>query len=78
MQISEDADNEALRGKKVTGVFEVLEVKKLELPELTPELLEELGDFELEADLRDALKDSLASAWNTSSSSVPASRSPAP
>jgi trigger factor len=60
ISITEDAPNEALRGKQVTAVFEVLEVKKLKLPELTPELLEELGGFEYEADLRDAIKDSLA------------------
>jgi trigger factor len=59
MTISEEADNESLRGQPVTGVFDVLEVKVLQLPELTPELLEELGGFKLEADLRDALKDSL-------------------
>ncbi len=29
MTVSEDADNESLRGKQVTGVFEVLEVKVL-------------------------------------------------
>ena len=59
MQISADAANAALRDQQVTGVFEVLEVKKLQLPELTPDLLEELGGFELEADLRDAIKDRL-------------------
>ncbi len=32
---SEDAPNEALRGKTVTATFEVKEVKRLELPELT-------------------------------------------
>ena len=58
-QLSDDAPNAALRGQQVTGVFEVLEVKKLQLPELTPELLQELGGFELEADLRDAIKDTL-------------------
>ena len=58
-QLSEDAPNAALRGQQVTGVFEVLEVKKLQLPELTPDLLQELGGFELEADLRDAIKDTL-------------------
>jgi trigger factor len=57
--ISEDAPNTALRSQQVTGVFEVLEVKNLQLPELTPELLQELGGFELEADLRDAIKDTL-------------------
>ena len=60
MQIGADAPNTALRGQEVTAVFEVLEVKELQLPELTPDLLEELGGFELEADLRDAIKDRLA------------------
>lgn len=59
MTISDAADNAKLRGQQVTGVFEVLEVKVLRLPELTPELLEELGGFKLEADLRDAIKDNL-------------------
>ena len=36
MQLSADAPNAALRSQQVTGVFEVLEVKKLQLPELTP------------------------------------------
>ena len=58
-QISADAPNQALRGKKLKAIFEVLEVKKLELPELTPELLKDMGDFESVADLRDAVKDSL-------------------
>ncbi len=58
-EISEDAPNAALRGQKVTGIFEVLEVKKLQLPELTADLLQELGGFSLEADLRDTIKDSL-------------------
>ena len=58
-QLSDDAPNAALRGQQVVGVFEVLEVKTLQLPELTPELLQELGGFELAADLRDTIKDSL-------------------
>ncbi len=41
--VRRSAPNEALRGKTVSAVFEVLEVKKLELPELTPQFLEELG-----------------------------------
>jgi trigger factor len=57
--VAPDAPNPALRGKQVTAIFEVLEVKKLEMPALTPELLEELGGFKLEADLRDAVKDQL-------------------
>ncbi len=59
-QLSDDAPNEQLRGQKVTAIFEVLEVKKLEMPELTAELLADLGDFESEADLRDAIRDQLA------------------
>ncbi len=59
LHVSEDAPNAALRSQQVTGVFEVLEVKKLQLPELTPELLQELGGFELEADLRDTIRDTL-------------------
>jgi trigger factor len=54
--ISADAPNANLRGKNVRAVFEVLEVKKLELPELTPELLDELGGFETEAELDAAVK----------------------
>jgi trigger factor len=58
-KLSDDAPNEALRGADVTAEFEVLEVKKLELPELTASFLEELGGFASEAELRDAIKDSL-------------------
>ncbi len=58
-ELTQDAPNVALRGQKVTAEFEILEVKRLELPELDEELLEELGGFELEADLRDAIKDQL-------------------
>ena len=58
-QLTEDAPNVALRGQKLTAVFNVLEVKKLDLPELNAELLDELGGFELEADLRDAIQDTL-------------------
>jgi trigger factor len=54
--ISADAPNADLRGKNVRAVFEVLEVKQLELPELTPELLDELGGFETQAELDDAVK----------------------
>ncbi len=57
--LSADAPNAALRGQTVEGHFEVLEVKKLHLPELDSALLQELGGFNLEADLRDAIKDSL-------------------
>lgn len=58
VQISEEAE-ESVRGLKLTAKFDVLEVKKLEMPELTPELLGELGDFDSEGALRDALRDEL-------------------
>ena len=77
--LSEDAPNRALRGKKVTAIFEVLEVKKLEMPEITPELLEELGGFELEA--RSARRDQRSTwhaSWNTSNIAEPANKSPPP
>jgi trigger factor len=59
VELSADAPNEALRNQKVDAEFEVLEVKKLELPVLDETLLQELGGFELEADLRDEIKDQL-------------------
>jgi trigger factor len=58
-KLSQDAPNEALRGQSVDADIEVLEVKKLELPELTPAFLDELGGFDSEAELRDAIRDSL-------------------
>lgn len=53
-KLSQSAPNEALRGKTVTAVFEVLEVKKLQLPELTPGFLEEMG-FDSDDALRSAI-----------------------
>lgn len=58
-ELTQDAPNAAFRGRSVQAEFEVLEVKKLELPELTPEFLAEMGDFQSEADLRDAVRDNL-------------------
>jgi len=58
-ELTQDAPNVPLRGVTVTATFEVLEVKKLELPELTPNFLESIGGFESEADLRDAIRDNL-------------------
>jgi trigger factor len=59
VNVSDEAPNERLRGREITAQFEVLEVKKLELPELTTELLGELGAFESEAALRQALQTNL-------------------
>jgi trigger factor len=54
--LSKDAPNVHLRGQKVSLEFEVLEVKKLKLPELTPEFLQEIGSFESEEKMRDAIR----------------------
>lgn len=59
VRLTDDAPNEALRGQEVAAEFEVLEVKRLELPELSAKFLEEIGDFESEGDLRDAISDNL-------------------
>lgn len=55
-RLSADAPNTQLRGKEVTATFEVLEVKKLELPQLSSSLLEKLGDFKSEDELRAAVR----------------------
>ena len=54
--LSKGAPNAELRGKKVTLEFEVLDVKKLKLPELTPEFLQEIGACESEEKLREAIR----------------------
>ncbi|MEM9351414.1 MAG: trigger factor [Planctomycetota bacterium] len=58
--ISAQATNEDLRGKEVDVKFDVLEVKKLKLPELTEDFLSEIGGFESEEKLREAVKADLA------------------
>ena len=59
LELTADASNEALRGETVQIEFEVLEVKRLELPELTPKFLDEMGSFESEEALRKAIQDDL-------------------
>jgi len=59
VQLSETHDNEDVRGKEVDATFTIVEVLKQELPELTPEFLEELGDFESPDELRDFVRQSL-------------------
>lgn len=58
-KLSADAPNQGLRGKAVTAVFEVLDVKKLELPELTPDFLKQMGGFETEEEMRKAVHEDL-------------------
>jgi trigger factor len=57
--LTQDASNEPLRGEAIDIEFEVLEVKQLKLPELTEDFLKEMGDFESEAKLREAIKANL-------------------
>jgi trigger factor len=59
VEISLDAAKEELRGKKLKVELEVLDVKKLELPELNADFLRTLGEFESEQELRDAVRRSL-------------------
>ena len=57
--LSDNAPNRELRGKEVNIEVEILEVKKLELPELTDELIGKLGSFDNEGELRDAIQESM-------------------
>ena len=57
--VSGEAENEELRGEKVAVDFEVLDVKRMQLPEIDEDLLSRLGNFESEGDLRDAVKGEL-------------------
>jgi len=59
--VSEEAAVEELRGKDVTLELTVLEVKKLELPELTREVLDEFGGFETADELRAAVRKQIES-----------------
>lgn len=58
--IPDDHERADLRGKKAKFEFTIREIKRLELPELDAELLSEIG-FENEAELRDAIRDTLES-----------------
>ncbi len=57
--ISEEAAVEGLRGKEVTMELQVLEVKRFELPDLTPAVIAELGPFESEEELRKSIREQL-------------------
>jgi len=60
IKVAEGAAEEELRGKQIDAQIQVVEVLKQENPELTPQFLEELGDFESEDELKDFVKDSLS------------------
>jgi trigger factor len=59
LELTQDAPNAELRGKQVDVEFEVLEVKQLKLPELTPDFLQEIGGFNTEEELRAAIRQNL-------------------
>ncbi len=59
LTLTQDAANEELRGQEIDVELEVLDVKKLQLPQLTPDFLQEMGGFESEEQLRDAIKQDL-------------------
>jgi trigger factor len=59
IELTQDAPNEALRGKKLDIEFDVLDVKKLKLPELTADFLQEMGNFESEEKMREAIRANL-------------------
>ncbi len=61
VKVSDEAANEELRGKEVSLEIDILDVKKLELPSITPDLLDELGGFETEEALRTAVRGQLES-----------------
>ncbi|MEM8947432.1 MAG: trigger factor [Planctomycetota bacterium] len=56
VELTQDASNEDLRGTTVDIEFEVLEVKQLKLPELSEDFLQEMGGFESEEKLREAIE----------------------
>jgi len=59
LTISNQAPNEAMRGQAVDLTLEVLDVKRVELPEVNSQLLEELGGLESEQELRTRVREQL-------------------
>jgi trigger factor len=59
VKISDEAENEALRGDEVEIEIELLEVKKSQLPELNQQFLEKLGGFRDVDELKEVVKEEL-------------------
>lgn len=53
--VSASAENPDLRGEEIGIEFEILDVKKLELPQVDEKLLAKIGNFESEQQLREAV-----------------------
>lgn len=58
-KLSTEAFEEEMRGEEVGVKVEVLEVKRTKLPDLNEGLLQKIGNFTEEGELRDAVKDEL-------------------
>jgi trigger factor len=59
IKVSEGSENESLRGQEVDVEFDVLEVKRLTMPEMTNAFLDRIGGFTDENDLRTFVKGEL-------------------
>lgn len=59
IELSPGADRQDLVGQEVDAKFKVLEVKRLDMPELTPAFLDRIGGFKNEGELRDTVKSEL-------------------
>ena len=57
--LSADLDNDELAGKEYTANVKINDAKRVTVPELTPEFLEEIGGFSSEAELHDAVRNEL-------------------
>ena len=57
--LSDDALNPEYRGATVTARFDILDIKKLKLPELTPAFLKQLGNYDNVGELKDGVRDML-------------------
>ncbi len=56
LTLSKDLTDEELQGATVAVTLEVTAVKKVQLPELTQEVIETMGDYDNEEELREAVK----------------------
>ncbi len=59
VRVSDGAENEAMRGRELNVQFKVRDVRYIELPDLTPTFLDEIGGFEDEDELREAIRKEL-------------------
>lgn len=59
VKISDGAENEALQGQTVDAEIEILDVKRLEMPEMNHQFLERIGGFENEEELRQEVRKEL-------------------